>query len=52
MESPASPHPASPIYFLGGDKAQDVVSTMIPEHACTPSPANRGEEVGGVSLCL
>lgn len=49
MESPASPHPAPPTYFLGGDKAQDVVSTMIPELACPPSPASRGEEVGGVS---
>lgn len=49
--SPASPHPAPPRCFLGGDKAQGVVSTLI--RACTSLhlPLNRGEEVlGGDSV--
>lgn len=57
MVSPASPHPASPRYFLGGDKAQDVVFTLISECACPPSPPPPLEErksahVVGVPLCL
>lgn len=49
MVSPASPHPASPRYFLGGDKAQDVVFTLISEYACLlPLPPNREKEV---SVC-
>lgn len=44
--SPASPHPASPGYFLGGDKAQDVVFTLLSEYACLLLlPPNREKEV-------
>lgn len=54
--SPASPHPASPGYFLGGDKAQDVVFTLLSEYACLLLlPPNREKEVcvcDGGALCL
>lgn len=46
--SPASPHPTPLRCFLGGDKAQDVVSTLIFRASMSVYlPLKRGEEVLG-----
>lgn len=50
--SPASPHPTPLRCFLGGDKAQDVVSTLIFEQACLSTSLSKEERKPWVRVPL